>query len=386
MSLRNQILWRSGLLFAAAALLAVPAAADEPAKKPAERPEVEVVFCLDTTGSMGGLIHAAKQKIWAICNQIAGGTPTPRVKVGLVAFRDRGDAYVTKVFDLTDDLDGIHGHLMGFQAQGGGDFPESVNQALHESVTKIKWSDNPKTLKLIFLVGDAPPHMDYPDDVKYPETCQLAAKRGIIINAVQCGNHPETRKYWQDICRLAEGSYVQIGATGGPVVTIATPYDTDLAKINTELTRTTLTYGSRAMQAAGETKKAKGAALPAGVAADRAGYYARTHSAASYDLLQNIKDGKVKLEDVKKEELPQELQKLSLPEQRAYLEKLDKSRTELMTKAADLDKKRAAYIAQKQKEDVRDRGRDSFDNQVLLILRRQAARSNIAYGEEEKKK
>src|ERR1700704_96401 len=90
--------------------------ADEPAA--GGRPEVEVVFCLDTTGSMGGLISAAKQKIWAISNQIARGQPTPRVKLGLVAFRDRGDVYITKVFDLTEDLDAIHGHLMGFQAQG----------------------------------------------------------------------------------------------------------------------------------------------------------------------------------------------------------------------------------------------------------------------------
>src|SRR6058998_237759 len=130
----------TALLSAAAlAVLAGPAAAQE--KKPQDpgggakaRPEVEVVFCLDTTGSMGGLIQAAKQKIWSICNEIAGGKPAPRVKVGLVAFRDRGDVYVTKVFDLTDDLDAIHGHLVGVQAQGGGDFPESVNQALHESV------------------------------------------------------------------------------------------------------------------------------------------------------------------------------------------------------------------------------------------------------------
>src|SRR5207245_11635380 len=95
------------------------ARADEPVKKEA-RPEVEVAFCLDTTGSMGGLINAAKQKIWAICNQIAGGQPTRRVKVGLVAFRDRGDAYITKVFDLTGDLDAIHVHVVSSQAQGGG--------------------------------------------------------------------------------------------------------------------------------------------------------------------------------------------------------------------------------------------------------------------------
>src|SRR5262245_59603806 len=107
---------------AALAILAGPAAAQErkPGGKPADpkgRPEVEVVFCLDTTGSMGGLIDAAKKKIWAICNQIAGGSPTPRLKVGPVAYRDRGDAYVTKVFDLTEDLDAVHANLMGFKAE-----------------------------------------------------------------------------------------------------------------------------------------------------------------------------------------------------------------------------------------------------------------------------
>ena len=58
-----------------------------------------------TTGSMGGLIEGAKQKIWSISNQIAGGKPAPQLKIGLVAYRDRKDAYVTKVFDLTEDLD-----------------------------------------------------------------------------------------------------------------------------------------------------------------------------------------------------------------------------------------------------------------------------------------
>src|SRR5262245_57748801 len=239
-----------------------------------KQPAVEVVFCLDTTGSMGGLIEAAKQKIWAICNQIAAGKPTPRLKVGLVAFRDRGDAYVTKVYDLTDDLDAVHANLMAFKAQGGGDFPESVNQALHESVTKVTWSKEKKTLRIIFLVGDAPPHMDYKDDVKYPETCKLAVTRDIIINTIQCGAHAETLKYWKDICRLAEGSYVQIDQRGGPVVAVATPFDAELAKINNELNASTLVFGDVHRQAKGKAQQAANAKLAAPAAADRAGYYA----------------------------------------------------------------------------------------------------------------
>src|SRR3954469_4130265 len=117
---------RPTLLASLAALLLAAAgpAAPVPATK---KPKVEVVFCLDTTGSMTGLIDGAKAKIWAICNQIAGGRPTPDLKVGLVAYRDRGDAYITQVHDLTDDLDDVHARLKTFTAAGGGDHPESVN-------------------------------------------------------------------------------------------------------------------------------------------------------------------------------------------------------------------------------------------------------------------
>src|SRR5437870_1564992 len=241
-------IWLSGVALAA---LVLPVAAQGQRAKAAEKPKVEVVFCLDTTGSMGGLIDAAKQKIWAICNQIAAGKPTPQLRVGLVAYRDRGDDYITKVFDLTDDLDAIYTNLMAFKAAGGGDFPESVNQALYDSVHKIKWSADKKTLKIIFLVGDAPPHMDYPDDVKYPETCKVACTKDIIINTIQCGTHAETRKYWEHICKLAEGSYVQIDARGGPVVAVATPFDEELATINGKMARGMLIYGHAEMRREG---------------------------------------------------------------------------------------------------------------------------------------
>ena len=107
---------------------------------PLDRPRIEVAFVLDTTGSMSGLIEGAKQKIWSIANQMASGQPAPEIRIGLIGYRDRGDAYVTRVFELTDDLDEIYGQLQQFRAEGGGDTPESVNQALHEAVSDLSWT------------------------------------------------------------------------------------------------------------------------------------------------------------------------------------------------------------------------------------------------------
>jgi Mg-chelatase subunit ChlD len=361
----------------AALCLAVPhvGAAPVPA---ATKPKVEVVFCLDTTGSMTGLIDGAKQKIWAICNQIASGKPTPDLKVGLVAFRDRGDEYITKVFDLSDDLDAIHGHIKKFVAAGGGDTPESVNQALDDAVNKIKWSTDKKTLRIIFLVGDAPPHMDYPDDVKYPVTCRKACEKGIIINTVQCGKDPECTKFWKDIAVKAEGSYVAIPQDGG-VVAVSTPFDKRLGELNCELGKTCLVWGDRRKQAESLARNKDNMELNGEVAAARVAYQAKNAQLAAFDLLDGIEQKKVKLEEIKKEELPPELQKLATAKERQeYLDNLKQKRADLNKEVLELDKKRGEFLQKKQAEDARA-GKTAFDRQVLEILRNQAKKCDIAY-------
>jgi len=359
--------------------VALGAAPPPPVAKGKARPKIEVVFCLDTTGSMGGLIDGAKAKIWAICNQIAGGKPTPDLKVGLVAYRDKGDVYVTQVHDLTDDLDQVHAKLKTFKADGGGDLPEHVNAALYDAVHKIKWSTDKKTLRIVFLVGDAPPHMDYADDVKYPITCQEACKRGIIINTIQCGTDADCTKHWKEICKKAEGSFVQISQTGG-VVAIATPFDAELAKVNTAMTSRAVVYGDAKARDGAKMRLAAAKSLPTSEAAERAGFSGKSGKGGGGggDLIDAIKEKRVKLDDLKDADLPEELKKLKKPgERKAYIAKVDKERTALNKKAIELDKKRQDYI--KQELAKKGKGKDAFDNQVLEMLRKQAKKHGIAY-------
>ncbi|WP_405292807.1 vWA domain-containing protein [Algibacter sp. Ld11] len=141
----------------------------------------EIVFCLDATGSMSGLIGTAKEKIWDIVSELAQSNDIDTLKMGMVFYRDRGDNFITKQIAITADLDEAYSDLLKITASGGGDTPESVNQALNESITSMLWSTNPRTYKTIFIVGDCPPHMDYKDDILYSESCKKAAEKGIII-------------------------------------------------------------------------------------------------------------------------------------------------------------------------------------------------------------
>src|SRR5687767_1812080 len=159
------------------------------------RPRVEVVFVLDTTGSMGGLIEGAKRRIWSIARRIGEGQPRPDLRIALVGYRDLADAYVTRVHDFSPDMDEVFQNLTSFRAEGGGDAPEHVSRALAEAVGQLSWSRG-RALRVIFLVGDAPPHIDYQDGFDYRRHVQEARSRGIVVEAIQCGPDPTTARVW----------------------------------------------------------------------------------------------------------------------------------------------------------------------------------------------
>src|SRR5262245_31713719 len=339
----NRIVTAAAFLAMVWAVDAVPASA----RGADAQPRIEVAFVLDTTSSMTGLIEGAKRKIWTIARQMVGGRPTPAIKLGLIAYRDRGDAYVTKNFDLSDDIDAVYGHLMEFRAQAGGDNPESVNQALNEAVTKLAWDKNPGTLKIVFLVGDAPPHMDYPDDVKYPETLALAARAGILINTIQCGSSPPTTTVWQEIASRAGGAYVQIDQSGG-MRAIATPVDAELARLSGELARTVVPYGKATTQSEVRSKMAAAERADADRAvflnADRAEFGAKVVVTGEGELIWDVVNRKVKLEDIPESELPVSMQKMTPQERSTFVAEQFTKRKELQVKVDELATKRDAHI------------------------------------------
>ena len=359
---------------------ALPTFAKDEVKKPAKS-QIEVCFVLDTTGSMSGLIEGAKQKIWSIANEIISAKPTPDIRIGLIGYRDKGDEYVLKTFDLTNDVDAIYGKLQSFRADGGGDQPESVNEALDAAVNQMTWSTNRSVLKIIFLVGDAPPHMDYANAPKYPNVCQAAMKKDLIVNTVQCGNIADTTPIWKEIAKLSEGNFAAIAQSGNMAV-VSTPMDAKLAELNRQIGTTLVAYGSARTRREVVAKQALSEAAPAAVAADRLYFNFKNDVTVQGEgeLLDDLANGKLKLESVKKDQLSPEMQKLSDADLKAEIEKKQKERTELQAQIQKLSQERADYIAQEIK---RNAGKaDSFDENVAATIREQAARKGIIYAGE----
>ena len=194
-------------------------------------PGIDAVFVLDTTGSMGGLLEGAKRKIWAIANEMARGKPTPRIRIGLVAYRDHGDAYVTQITDLTDDLDKVYERLSALKADGGGDTPEDIKSGLFDAVRKVSWGTDKKTARLVFLVGDAPAHLEYKDTPVLEDILKQAVAKDIRVNAIRCGGDREAGLQFQRIAMLGEGKFFSIGEDGN-VNAVATPYDKEMAELD----------------------------------------------------------------------------------------------------------------------------------------------------------
>jgi len=356
-----------------------------PGQVRSEKPVVEVVFALDTTGSMGGLIDAAKEKIWSIANTLSKGEPAPDIRMGLIGFRDKGDSYVTIRTDLTDNLDAVYAELMDFTAEGGGDTPEDVNRALNESILKISWSPGNHVYRVVFLVGDAPPQMGYRHEPKYPDICRTARSKDIHINTIQCGNMQETVRFFQEIAEMGNGSYFRVAQDGNAVM-YNTPFDSELANLSLELDRTRVYYGDQTVQkemhdrevVSGDViRKSKPSAM-----AKRAVYNAGVAGSKNFggdkEIISLLQQESLSMKDVDSEMLPPLLQKMSRSEQELYLNENLETRKVIQKKINAVSVKRQGWIKNKLSNDT-GLETDTFDYKVYQCIKHQAAVKKIVY-------
>lgn len=342
------------------------------------RDTLELVFVLDTTGSMGGLIDGAKQRIWGIINEVMQKPSKPRVRVGLVAYRDIGDEYVTKLLPITEDLDKAYTTLMDYQAGGGGDTPENVRKALAEGVRNAGWSKAGRGLaQIVFLVGDAPPQ-NYAQEPDVLVTTAEAVRKNMIVNTIQCGSIGGTKEIWQTIALRGEGKYFAIAQDGG-VQAITTPFDAKLAELAAKNGRTYLSYGEKKSRDANTSLQMSAemridGAASATAKADRAVNKAVNSFQYDGDLVQDVENEKIKVKDVKTEDLPEDLQKLSVSEREKVIAGRIEERKKIRAEILELSKQRDAYITAERKKLGQQNG---FDTAVAQALKEQLLKKGI---------
>lgn len=180
---------------------------------PAQK-SVDLAFVLDTTGSMGEEIASVKTTIQKVADALRGSQI--QIRIGLVEYKDRTDPFDTKVYPLSSDLVAFSKKVAAIEASGGGDTPEDMNAGLHVALTQLEWSKD-AVARLAFVVGDAPPHLDYRDGPDYAADMKTAAHRGIQLFTIAASGMDSTgQAVWRQMAQFTGGTemFVLRGGAG----------------------------------------------------------------------------------------------------------------------------------------------------------------------------
>ena len=342
----------------------------------------EIVFCLDATGSMGGLIGTAKEKIWDIVSELAQDGDIDTLKMGMVFYRDRGDSFVTKQIAMTTDLDEAYTELLKITAAGGGDSPESVNQGLHEAIMQMQWSKDKNTYRTIFVVGDCPPHMDYQDDIKYTESCKVAAKKGITINTIKLGNAcREAIPHFKAMASCTNGEFLMLDQNAQDYV-VATPYDDEINRLSRNIDDTRMYYGTNEEREVNYIKKAKSMEVydtgSSTANSSRAGYKqskaGQKVAYGSQEIISDYDNGKLELDKIKDEKLPENLKGKTLEEKELLVKEMSDKRKADNKKLKALLKQKRSYVQKKASESTE---KLSFSKEVSGVMKKQANKKEL---------
>ncbi len=173
---------------------------------------LDVVFLIDTTGSMGVELGEAKDRVRQLAEALRAERANERVRLGVVAFRDRGDAYVTTRSPLEGDVEVSFRFLAALTAGGGGDGPEDVLSGLSTAINDLNWDPGDDVEREIFLIGDAPPHLDYAGHVTPEKLIDDAKRKRIVVHALGCRSLPrEGIGFFQRFAYATEGTYQHVG-------------------------------------------------------------------------------------------------------------------------------------------------------------------------------
>ncbi|MDH3592944.1 MAG: VWA domain-containing protein [Planctomycetota bacterium] len=359
------------------AALLVPVSAQEvtPVKKiePAAQRErvIDLCICLDVSGSMKGLIHSARSRIWSIVNDLALAKPSPRLRVALYSYGggayNKSRNYIRQETKFTEDLDLVSKRLFALVAAGSVEF---VGGVMHRALTDLAWQSDANALKLMVVAGNETANQDPKHN--YLEMARASIQRGVMVNSIFCGNAADViAQEWASIAKLSDGHFAAIDQNS--TVDISSPFDTQLADLSSSLNATYIAYGragkaGRAAQSAADSDAEK---QSSNTSALRALSKSKKQYWNHWCLADALERKQVKLEDVKDKDLPEYMRGKTLDEKMKIVEEKRAARAKIKGEIETMSKKRREWMA----AELRKRGEadaKSFDAVLRKALRAQA--------------
>jgi len=347
----------------------------------AKSPLVQIALLLDTSNSMDGLIEQAKGQLWRIVNEFTNAKQDgqrPRLQVALYEYGNNGlsasSGYIRQVQPLTEDLDKISEELFKLKTNGGEEYCGWVIKVALES---LAWSKSSRDFKALFIAGNEPFTQG---PVDYRISCKTAIEKGVIVNTIHCGSmHEGISGKWEDGALLAEGKYMVIDQDRA-VVHFVAPQDKDIARLGVELNQTYIAYGvngpeSQARQVAQDANSlalaAQGSALNRALCKASANYHN-----GNWDLVDACKEGRLKLSELKREELPPALQNMKEAERKTFVYAKTKEREKIQQQINKLNAERTRFVADEMKKHSNT---NTLDAVMVTAIREQAVKKNYRF-------
>ena len=350
-------------------------------KKP---PLIQMAILLDTSGSMSGLIEQAKTQLWTIVNEFATARRQGNVPILQVALYEYGKSsipseqnYLWMILPLTTDLDNVSKELFALQTNGGEEYCGAVIDA---AVKHLQWSQGVADFKVVFIAGNEPFTQG---SIDYKEACKAAISEGIVVNTIHCGDSQSgVNGKWKDGALLADGKYMHIDHDRTAVY-IEAPQDTEIARLGEQLNSTYLAYGMLGQASAEnqvEQDENAAAASPKSSVQRAVTKSSGQYRNSSWDLVDAVRENKVKLEEVEAKDLPNEMQDMDMQQKNEYLAAKQSERADIQGKIQKLNEARRKYVATEMKERA-DKGQDTLEAVMIQTIRQQATKLNFVFSD-----
>jgi len=345
-------------------------------------PLIQMAILLDTSGSMSGLIDQAKTQLWAIVNEFATTTKYKNIPELQLALYEYGKSsipaeqgYIRLIVPFTTDLDKVSEELFALKTNGGNEY---CGMVINSAIEALTWSNSSDDFKVIFIAGNEPFTQG---KVDYRKACKAAIEKGIVVNTIHCGSYDQgVSGHWKDGAVLADGKYLNIDHNR-KAVHIEAPQDKEITRLGGELNKTYIAFGlagkagkeRQTQQDSNAYSAAPGAMMKRAISKSSA-YYRNS----AWDLVDAVKEKTVKLEELKDEDLPKEMQQMSDQKKQEYLETKAQERKNIQQQINELNKLRKKYVAQEMTKRL-DKGADTLEKVIIKTIREQVTDKNFTF-------